>query len=244
MTSTFEVAVLPSSISFQDAASFPMQLATVGSTFFLNFGLSLPSSTSLSLNHHQGKGILIYGASSAVGTTMVQFASQWGFTVFAVASGKHEDYIKALGANYFFARDQAGFEAKIVAKVKKVNLFLHYGVDCISSGSTFTIASEILSKAREPKSTVKLATLLPWPKDTPKSDGVKPSPTAAYEIFSKEPQVGAWLFNKYLTEQLAQGLLKPSPPVQIVEGGLGSTQKAWDLNKEGVSAKKLVVLVK
>lgn len=122
----------------------------------------------------------------------------------------------------FFARDKSDFEEEIVVEVKKSNISLNYGVDCISLGSTFTIASEILSKSREPKSTVKLATVLPWPGHTPKS-GVTPSPISAFQIFSKEPKVGERLFNKCLTEQLAKGSLKPSPPIQIVKGGLSST---------------------
>jgi NADPH:quinone reductase-like Zn-dependent oxidoreductase len=219
-----------------------MQLATVGSIVFLNMGIKLPSTDTLSPDH-KGQGLLIYGASSAVGTTMIQVAKQLGFTVFAIASAKNEKYVKSLGADHFIARDNGGFEKEVVAQIKNSGLSVRYGVDCISTGSTYDISASILSQTREAKSESKLVTVLPWPEDKKLPEGVTTEGAGAFKVFNSEPKVGAWLFNTYLTKQLKDKTLTPSPPVQIVKGGLKSTQEAWDLNKQGVSAKKLVLLV-
>jgi hypothetical protein len=51
------------------------------------------------------------------------------------------------------------------------------------------------------------------------------------------------VWNKYVPGALADGSLQAVPPPLVAGNGLESLQKAMEKQKEGVSAKKVVVLL-
>src|SRR6202022_2590671 len=57
----------------------------------------------------QGRRILIYGASGAIGTAGVQLAKSFGADVTAVCSTKHLELVRALGANHVIDYTQEDF---------------------------------------------------------------------------------------------------------------------------------------
>jgi hypothetical protein len=56
-------------------------------------------------------------------------------------------------------------------------------------------------------------------------------------------EVGSWLFNEYLPKAIEKKTIVPAPKIEVVEGGIGATQKVFDQLKAGVSGTKLVVRV-
>lgn len=79
------VALMPASTRFDEAV-------VCEGAFYANAVLKRVDVTS-------GQTILIYGASGAIGTAMVQLAKAAGATVTAVVAGRHLELVKSLGAD-------------------------------------------------------------------------------------------------------------------------------------------------
>jgi phthiocerol/phenolphthiocerol synthesis type-I polyketide synthase C len=98
------VAVLPTSISFEAAATIP-------TTFF----------TAYYAMHHlarlqPGERILIHGAAGGVGIAAIQLAKHLGAVVFATAgSDEKRDFLRLMGADYIFDSRSLAFADQIMA---------------------------------------------------------------------------------------------------------------------------------
>lgn len=98
-----EVARKPAGIDHVHAAGAPMSLLTAWQ-FMIELGHDEPNP--LQPNRHvpvplEGKTVLVNGAGGGVGQFAVQLAKWKGARVIAVASGKHEAFVRALGADEF-----------------------------------------------------------------------------------------------------------------------------------------------
>ncbi|MCU4119096.1 NADP-dependent oxidoreductase [Variovorax sp. N23] len=96
-----EVALKPSGIDHAHAAGAPMSLLTAWQ-FMIDLGHDVPNP--LQPNRHEpvplkGKTVLVNGAAGGVGHFAVQIAKWQGARVIAVASGKHEAFLRKLGAD-------------------------------------------------------------------------------------------------------------------------------------------------
>jgi NADPH:quinone reductase-like Zn-dependent oxidoreductase len=98
-----EVALKPSGIDHVHAAGAPMSLLTAWQ-YMIALGHDEPNP--LQPNRHEpvplaGKTVLVNGAAGGVGHFAVQIAKLKGARVIAVASGKHEAFLRELGADKF-----------------------------------------------------------------------------------------------------------------------------------------------
>jgi NADPH:quinone reductase-like Zn-dependent oxidoreductase len=98
-----EVALKPSGIDHIHAAAAPMSMLTAWQ-FMIEQGHDVQNP--LQPNQHvpvqlEGKKVLINGAGGGVGQFAVQLAKWKGAYVIAVASGKHENLVRDLGADEF-----------------------------------------------------------------------------------------------------------------------------------------------
>jgi NADPH:quinone reductase-like Zn-dependent oxidoreductase len=101
--SASEVALKPTGIDHVHAAGAPMAGLTAWQ-FLIELGHSAPNP--LQADPHRpvqldGKTVLINGAAGGVGHMAVQLAKWKGARVIAVASGKHEAFLRDLGADEF-----------------------------------------------------------------------------------------------------------------------------------------------
>lgn len=80
------LAIKPSNMSYQEAAA-------------LSYGAVLASHFLKSDNAFNGRKLLIYGASGAIGTIAVQLAKCQGAQVSAVCSSEHIELVRSLGAD-------------------------------------------------------------------------------------------------------------------------------------------------
>jgi hypothetical protein len=103
---------------------------------------------------------------------------------------------------------------------------------------TLELASDVLVKGGKGGDMV---TVLEWPEDLDKPKNVSLSQTAAYRTGADRLELGAWFFNGWLQKAMEDGTVVASQKIQIVEGGIGATQKVFDMLKAGVNATKLVV---
>lgn len=116
-----EVALKPRGIDHVHAAGAPMSLLTAWQ-FMIELGHDEPNP--LQPNRHvpvplEGKTFLVNGAGGGVGQFAVQLAKWKGARVIAVASGKHEAFVRDLGADEFIdytktAADEAVREVDLV----------------------------------------------------------------------------------------------------------------------------------
>lgn len=67
------------------------------------------------------------------------------------------------------------------------------------------------------------------------------------DIFAKRPDgvgtdyIAADIWSKFLPEALVEGVLLPKPEAKVLAGGLDKIQEGLNLQKEGVSAQKIVI---
>jgi NADPH:quinone reductase-like Zn-dependent oxidoreductase len=98
-----QVALKPAGIDHRHAAGVPMSLLTAWQ-FLVDLGHSEPNA--LQADQHVpvplgGRTVLVNGAAGGVGHFAVQIAKLKGAHVIAVASGKHEQMLRELGADEF-----------------------------------------------------------------------------------------------------------------------------------------------
>jgi NADPH:quinone reductase-like Zn-dependent oxidoreductase len=98
-----QVALKPAGIDHVHAAAAPMSLLTAWQ-FMIDPGHDVPNP--IQPNQHvpvplEGKRVLINGAGGGVGHFALQLAKWKGAYVIAVASGKHESFLRDLGADEF-----------------------------------------------------------------------------------------------------------------------------------------------
>jgi NADPH:quinone reductase-like Zn-dependent oxidoreductase len=99
-----ELALKPAGIDHLHAAAAPMSLLTAWQ-FMIDLGHNEPNP--LQPKRHEpvpleGKTVLVNGAAGGVGHFAVQLAKWKGARVIAVASGRHEAFLRNLGADEFF----------------------------------------------------------------------------------------------------------------------------------------------
>lgn len=99
-----DLALKPAGIDHAHAAAAPMSLLTAWQ-FIVDQGHDVPNP----LQPHQhrpvpleGRTVLVNGAGGGVGHLLVQLAKWRGAHVIAVASGKHADMVRQLGADEFY----------------------------------------------------------------------------------------------------------------------------------------------
>ncbi|KAE8452632.1 hypothetical protein EG329_013891 [Mollisiaceae sp. DMI_Dod_QoI] len=228
---------IPDFMSFEEGSVFPMAMATCAVAFFTCFGIPLPTSPVTP----QKSGLLVWGASSSVGTSAIQLARNLGFKIFATASPAHHQYLKSLGVVEVFDYRDPSVVDKIVAAAKIVGTPISLAFDAITEGKTSKQAADILLSSGGNGS--KLCLVLDWPGKEPKPEGIEISQTGAFRTGTDQEEMGKWFFNEYLEKALQDKSIVAAPKIEIVEGGIGAAQTALDMVKAGISGKKIVVKV-
>ncbi|RDW79284.1 zinc-binding alcohol dehydrogenase family protein [Aspergillus mulundensis] len=229
------VIPLPESLSFEDAAVFPLaSLAALSG--FTTIGIPLDAR----FTTEDKRAVLLWGGASSVGTMAIQFARQMGLVVYTTASAKNHEYLKSLGAHRTFDYHNADVVSQIVDAVKEDGVTL-------TDAQTFAWNSlqSVLDVLKETKGDKlgKVGHAPPLLPDAPSMEGVEvkfvlpPMEPAAREQHKNQ------VFHGWLKPGLENGTVVPSPQVQLVEGGLEGLNAALDIIKDGVSATKLVVKV-
>ncbi|KAJ4993151.1 zinc-binding oxidoreductase [Stagonosporopsis vannaccii] len=224
---------VPESITLDQAVVLPLALSTACSGLYPKnlLNLPLPSATKIEKN---GKTVLIWGGSSSVGATAIQLAAASGVTVVTTASSTNHGLVKSLGAEYVFDYKSSTVIQDIANVLRNTEFAGIY--DAISDESSFEKESAILD---ELKKKVPVASVLPGSKRTALFNPVY---VVAFAII-QEPNkpIGEWIWQKFLPEALANGLFQPKPDPLPTGHGLEGIQNGLDVQRKGVSARKIVV---
>ncbi|KAI4159827.1 MAG: hypothetical protein LQ342_006245 [Letrouitia transgressa] len=224
-------AKIPESLSYDEGSILPMAIATAGVGIFLSLGIPRPGGPK------QSGGFLVTGASSSVGTAVIQVAASLGYTVYGVCSSQHHSYVRKLGASHVFDYKDQNIVTNVIKAAKSDNDSIKVAYDAISEGASVLQTVGVL----EAFGGGKLCLTLPFPEGEKKPDNIEVVNTAAFRINTDAKDFGRWLFNEWLENSLADKTYVPSPKIERVDGGLASAQKALDILRKGVSGTKLVL---
>ncbi|KAI0399318.1 GroES-like protein [Xylaria palmicola] len=203
--------------------------------------------------HTKTEALLIWGASSSVGTMGVQtgrllrddpgsaFAA-----VYATAGLANKDYVSSLGADRVFDYKDSHVVDAIVSAAKEDGLVIRHCF--LANGRLAPCQSTLrafLGVDREGKiaKIAKIASAPVVPPDAEAVEGVQtifvlPSTAEGERLEQFQYWLGGWL-----RENLAKGTIIPSPEPRVVGRGLGAINAGLDLLLQGVSCTKLVVQV-
>lgn len=222
-------AKTPSNIKDEEAVVLPLGIDTAASALFedAGLGMKMPPST-----EGKGKTLFVWGGSSSVGSCAIQLASAAGYEVVTSASKHNFDFCKQLGASQVFDYKDSKFVDDVVAALKGKDVV--GALDSISEQSTVPTSCEILAKSGGKKL---LQTVLPG------SDSMATEGVTVHPVFGITPAwnaVGPHIW-QYLPKALQEGSFKAKPDPVSAGKGLESLQNGMDMNKKGVSGKKVVV---
>ncbi|GJE89876.1 zinc-binding alcohol dehydrogenase family protein [Phanerochaete sordida] len=231
------VAKIPSNLTFEQAASLPVALATSAVGLYnpkSGGGLGLtPAWEAGGRGKYAGEPILILGGASAVGQAAIQFARLSGFApILTTASPHNEAYLKSLGATHVLDRalPLAGLPAAVAALAGAP---LKHAYDAVSSRETTRAALSALAPGGG------LAYVLP---DTLDEGAVTDGKEAVFVYGqANEPHARALAASLYahITQLLEAGDIKPNN-IEVVPGGLAGIPKVLERFAKGVSALKMV----
>ncbi|MCJ1278136.1 hypothetical protein MMC21_005951 [Puttea exsequens] len=246
---------IPASMSYESASVIPLGASTAACGLFQKDQLALQYPTAPA-QKPTGKTLLVWGGSTSVGCNTIQLAVAAGYEVFTTSSPRNFELVKKLGASQVFDYNSNTVVADIINAFKGKTTAGAFSIG--PSGADACI--DILHKCKGDKF-IALATY-PNPSPLPKRF-VMPqmawsfvSWNAAHFVKSKtrgirskfifgstlvDNGVGKMLYEDFLPKALEQGTFMPAPEPEVVGKGLESVQHALDVQKKGVSAKKVVV---
>jgi NADPH:quinone reductase-like Zn-dependent oxidoreductase len=222
---------LPESLTFQDACVLPLAIDTSATGLFSAYedgylGLTWPS---LPTRQSDVK-IVVYGASSSVGSLAVQLAAASGAYVIAIASSRNFEFCRSCGASEVFDYNHVSVIEQVSSAILDAAPTKFAGIyDAISQQESYNITVPILEKIGSGN----LVTVLPGPDKIPatsRSNYVEGINSAVHP-----------LWEQFIGPALAQGVLKCTPAPYVAGYSLEDVEEACKLNQEGVSARKVVI---
>lgn len=264
----FEV---PPEIELETAVVMPLGAATAVAGLWQDnmLGLRMPgvqatasegaNSKSGTAREKQREVVLITAGASSVGCNAIQLAVAAGYEVITTCSPKNFDMVKRLGATNAFDYNSPSLEQDLMHLMRDRKV-----AGALSTGAgAAELCVNVLGQCKNARKFVAMATY-PQLKHEPKtlatvrramnfmSWNVRMLVTSWWMgvgwkfIFATtvlENGLGKKLYTEILPELLANGDFVPAPEPWVVGHGLEKVQEAMDLQKKGVSAKKVVVTI-
>jgi NADPH:quinone reductase-like Zn-dependent oxidoreductase len=213
----------------------PLALSTAATGLFQQDHLGLPLPTLDPPD--RAETVLVWGASTSVGSNAVQLARCAGYRVIATASPHNFDYVRSLGAEAAFDYHHRTAVEQIIEALGDSPLA---GTMAIGSGSLPPTLS-IVSRTR---GSHRIASAQPGPVERIQSRRQRRKGIQLSLIWGgtlKDNEVGPAIYVEFLPAALAAGAYRAAPEAVIVGEGLEQIPVAIDRLRKGVSAKKLVV---
>lgn len=157
-----KAARIPDNLSFQDACVLPLAIDTAATGLFSSkaegyLDLDWPA---LSTPKSNAK-VVIYGASSSVGSLVVQLVAASGAYVIAIASARDFEICRSCGAHEVFDYHDGSVVEQVAKAVREAKATDFVGVyDAISQPKSYEITVPILEEVGAGN----LATVLPGPR--------------------------------------------------------------------------------
>lgn len=230
------VAKIPPNLSFDQASTIPLTLATAALGLYntkpAGLGLAAPWEAD-GRGKYAGEPIIVIGGSSAVGQHAIQLAKLSGFSpIITTASLHNEAYLKSIGATHVV--DRSAPLSQLAATVRGITARpVKVAYDAISYADTQNAVYDLLAPGGQ--LVITLAEAVDKDKITPEKEIV--------HVFGnvhvpEQRAVGKSLYAK-LTGLLEAGDIKPNN-VEVLPDGLAGIPAGLEKLSKGVSALKLV----
>ncbi|KAK4240651.1 chaperonin 10-like protein [Achaetomium macrosporum] len=261
---TWKVSKVPANLTLPEAVTVPCNLVTAFHTITEDLGLELPWPVPKEWAPPRAQErILVWGAASSVGMYVLQVLKHWGYrNVLAVASGKHHELLKELGAKECFDYRNENVVAEILRYLANVEESGSAGrpkvpffVDCIGSkegtlrplskiaeaGSKVAVMLPVInvhaSEGQAPEYEMDVSKVLPgdW------AEGVQLRGTRTF-FYAKNEFFRDHLQPEIVPALLEQGVVQPNKH-RVVEGNtvLERAENALKLlRNQAVSGERLV----
>ena len=228
---------IPADVSYEQAAVVPLGVSTAAC------GLFEPQLLDLARPHADAtatdQSVLVWGASTSVGSNAVQLAVNAGYRVLATASPHNFDYVRALGATEVVDYHSPHAVTNLLDSLSGRQLA---GILAIGGGSIRPCV-DIAAKADGAK---RVATTTPHVAASWQRRQARRRDVAVGSIWGgtlADNEVGPAIYQTFLPAALASGALRPAPPPNVTGTGLASIPDALATLRKGVSASKIVVTV-
>ncbi|KAF2095951.1 zinc-binding oxidoreductase CipB [Rhizodiscina lignyota] len=234
-------SLIPDDVPFKEAAVLPLSISTAAAGLFMNanLGLNFPKADSNLgrpfTNTKDTSTLLLWGGSSSVGSSVIQFAAAAGYAVIATASPANYEYCKTLGATYILDYHNPDIIPILISVLKGTNVAGAY--DSIGSDTTVRQCASVLHALGGGK----IASVVSSPEDL--YGDVTVARIGSTGIVSQEPEVAKMIWGRYVPWALKNKKFVPSPKALIAGKGLDDIQKGLDRQKQGVSASKVEILL-
>ncbi|KAI1204007.1 GroES-like protein [Nemania serpens] len=259
---------LPESISWSEAATLAVAVAVplnawdvMGIPRLGASSTSVPTASTVSGGTSEGtqqnktekkEALLVWGASSSVGTMGVQSArllredeGSIFAAVYATAGAANLKYVASLGADRVFDYKEPQVVDAIISAAREDGLAIRH---CFLATGQLVSCQAVLGSflgdgQGKEKQKAQIASAPPIPQDAEGVDGVEtifvqPSNDERERLAQFRYWMGTWL-----RENLIKGAIRPSPEPRVVGEGLGAINAGLDRIQKGVSCTKLVVEV-
>ncbi|KAH9844661.1 GroES-like protein [Teratosphaeria destructans] len=130
---------IPPEMTYEEAATLPCGLITVGMTLYHNLRLPLPYE-----NGHAEHYVLVYGGGTATGGLAIQALRRSGLVPITTCSPRNFERVKALGAAEAFDYHNPSCAGDIRALTRDT---LEYALDCITDSASMKICYGAIGSA-------------------------------------------------------------------------------------------------
>ena len=242
---------IPVNMSYEEAAVLPLALSTAACGLFQKDYLAL-NYPGFNIKP-TGKTVLIWGGSTSVGSNAIQLAVAAGYEVITTCSAKNFNYVKSLGASQAFDYHSKTVVRDLISAFKNKQLA---GALAIGKGSS-DLCLDVVHKCNGDKFISTFSTPVTF------ENGVKPhllvkmgATMASFQIKSRSRkiktkgvfgsslklnEVSKAIYEDFMPRALKEGTYKIAPEPQIIGKGLEQITKGLDIQRKGVSAKKIVI---
>ena len=252
-------APMPSTMPYENATVLPLALSTAACGLFQKDHLALqyPSVTP----KPTGKTLLIWGGSTSVGCNAIQLAVAAGYEVITTSSPRNFDYVKKLGASQVFNYTNKAIVKDIIEAFKGKTIA---GALAIGTGSAEAcadivhacIGNKFVSMASPSISfeTLPLRPGLSWQLPILILRLVSSNVSLQVKLWMRrirtkfifgstlmDNEVSKVIYEDFLPQALADGQYVAAPEPVVIGKGLDHIQAGLDAQKQGVSAKKVVI---
>ncbi|KAJ5900739.1 uncharacterized protein N7473_004809 [Penicillium subrubescens] len=249
-----QAATLPVAIQVPLSAWDMMGISRIGEATASSSCAFVTDTNGETQDHQSQKreALLIWGASSSVGTMGVQTArllcddpNSSFAAVYATAGAANQKYVATLGADCVFDYKDPSVVDSIVSAARKDGLVIRY---CFLAMGQLALCQAVLKAflgdgqgVEERNAKIGSAPIIP--PDVEDVDGVETIfVMPSWEEGERLAQFQYWL-GTWGRENLTNGTIRPSPEPRVVGKGLGAINGGLDVLFQGVSCAKLVVEV-
>ena len=250
------VSPIPDAMSYEHAAVLPLGASTAACGLFQRDYLALqhPSSPP----RPTGKTLLVWGGSTSVGSNAIQLGVAAGYEVVSTASPRNFDYLRGLGAGQVFDYNSKTVVREIVSAFNDKTIASAIAVGVGSTAPCF----DVVHACKGDKFVATASAAVPL-SALPERGGLTPAMMFKFVtsgialavrartqgvrtrfIFGDslaDNEVGPMIYRDFLPKALAAGTFVAAPEPLVVGHGLEAIQTAFDAQRKGVSARKIVV---